>query len=184
MAVADDYSASVAREVLARCEYLLQELRNKPTGIEWEAKFSAAVALLRSVGHVLKDVDAKKNAHLDKAQKKWWKSMKSEKESQKSKIFWKFIDEDRNLILHEGELRAGQSATITLQGAAASAVAAGQQVSPSLPPQNPPAPDIYHDMNEESPFYGRNAHDLVEEAILWWRQELESIETTARTNPS
>jgi hypothetical protein len=48
-----------AREVLARCEYLFDELKaTKPSGIAWEAKFSGTIALLRSVGHALEKTDA------------------------------------------------------------------------------------------------------------------------------
>jgi hypothetical protein len=56
-----------AREVLLRCEYFAKALRENPTGVAWEAQFSAALALLRSVGHVL-----------DKSKtEQWWRAGQS-----------------------------------------------------------------------------------------------------------
>jgi hypothetical protein len=53
MTPATTHFASAAHEVLARAEYILTELRAEPQGIEWEAKLSASIALLRSVGALL-----------------------------------------------------------------------------------------------------------------------------------
>src|SRR3954453_7659961 len=112
MTAADSYSAPAAREVLARCEYLLAELRDKPTGIAWQTKLSAVIALLRSVGHVLHKVDANKSEPLKKAVEQWWKAINSTKP--RPEIFWQFIDEERNLILKQGKFQAGQSVTVSV----------------------------------------------------------------------
>jgi hypothetical protein len=59
MSMATIHTASAARVVLSRAEYMLTELRDDPRGVAWEAKFSASVALLRSIGHVLEKTDKK-----------------------------------------------------------------------------------------------------------------------------
>jgi hypothetical protein len=102
----ESHSASAAREVLKRAEYMLSELRADPEGIEWETKFSAAVALLRSVGHVLHEVDMEKNS-LRQAIDNHWTALKEGKANKKPEIFWEFIYGERNLILKKGELRTG-----------------------------------------------------------------------------
>src|SRR4051794_23138127 len=99
-------TASASREVLERCEYLLMELRAEPTGIAWQAKLSATIALLRSVGHVLYWESKKANKSFETAVQQWWEGLKQRKP--KPEIFWQFIECERNLILKEGQLRAGQ----------------------------------------------------------------------------
>src|ERR1700732_2385688 len=123
-------TASASHEVLDRCEYLLTELRSEPKGIAWQAKLSGTIALLRSVGHTL-EMESKATKSLEASVKQWWKELNINKP--KPQIFWRFIEDERNLILKEGQLRAGQSVMITLPGAAVTAVAAGQ-VPPLLPP--------------------------------------------------
>jgi hypothetical protein len=122
-----------ARDVLARCEYLLGELKANPIGIAWQAKFSGAIALLRSVGHVLDKVDAAASPAARAEGDRWWSAIKSSKPE--PDIFWSFIEVERNLILKEGQLRAGQSAMVQLVGAQATALAAGQTAPPEPPKQ-------------------------------------------------
>jgi len=159
---------------------MLTELRAQPQGIAWEAKLSASVALLRSVGHVLRFVDRKKSP-LRQAIDNHWKALEAGKANKKPKIFWEFICEERNLILKEGKLRAGQSTMVAIVGVQATALAAGQSPPPPPPQQSPRATHSYH-MTGGS-FVGRDPHDLIEEAIKWWRSELETIEENAKASP-
>jgi hypothetical protein len=156
-----------AREVLSRCEYFAKTLREDPTGVAWEAQFSAALALLRGVGHAL-----------DKSKtEQWWKHLKSKKNT--NSIFWDFIDNERNLILKEAQLRAGQSAFVYLQGVQVTALAAGQLPAP--PPATPQQrkTDYSYHMND-GVFAGRDPRDLIDEAITWWKGELSKIDTETR----
>jgi hypothetical protein len=154
-----------AREVLLRCEYFAKALRENPTGVAWEAQFSAALALLRSVGQVLDESKTKQ----------WWSDLKSKKHS--VSIFWDFIYNERNLILKEDKLRAGQSAAVYLQGVSAEGRVAGQAstVPPSVPPQL--KANIYYHMNDGA-FAGRDPRDLIDEAISWWNEELSKIDSS------
>ena len=60
---------------------------------------------------------------------------------------------------------------------AATALAAGQTPPPPSPKKSPEANYSYH-MNE-GVFAGRSPHDLIDEAIQWWRKELDTIEESA-----
>jgi hypothetical protein len=167
-------TASASREVLERCDYLLTELRAEPKGIAWQAKLSATIALLRSVGHIL-ERESKASKSFETAVKQWWKGLKQRKP--KPEIFWQFMEDERNLILKEGQLRAGQSVAITLVGATVIALAGDQVAPPPAPQQSPQAIYSYH-MND-GPFSGRDPRELVAEAIMWWRTELQAIEKIA-----
>jgi hypothetical protein len=88
MTAATAHLASAARVVLGRAEYMLTELRAESQGIAWEAKLSASIALLRSVGHVLDKTDSKRSLHLKQAINSWWKKIKVGEKSKKPEIFW------------------------------------------------------------------------------------------------
>jgi len=142
-------------------------LRENPTGEAWEAQFSAAIALLRSVGNVL---------HKQKT-KKWWDDLTRTKETDHA-IFWKFVDDERNLILKEGHLRAGQSAMVFLQGVSAAGVAGGQTpIAPTVAATAPKPTHHYH--VHDGVFIGRDPRDLIDAAIIWWHTELHSIEAAS-----
>jgi hypothetical protein len=130
--------------------------------------------LLRSVGHIL-ERESKANKSFETAVKQWWKGLKHRKPKPES--FWQFMEDERNIVLKEGQLRAGQSVAITLVGAAVIALA-GDQVAPPPPPQKSPEAIYSYHMND-GPFYGRDPHELVAEAITWWRMELQAIEKIA-----
>jgi hypothetical protein len=170
--------ASAARNVLKRAEYMSTELRADPRGDAWEAKFSASIALLRSVGHVLDKTDGKRSAKLRAAIDQWWTPINAGKRQKAPEIFWAFIDEERNLILKEGDVRAGQSTMIELVGVSATALVAGQTPPPPPPPPKPPKATHSYHMNH-GPFAGRDPRDLIEEAIAWWRTQLDLIEEKA-----
>jgi hypothetical protein len=165
--------AAAAREVLSRCSYLLKELREAPTGVAWEAKYSGALALLRSVGHVLDKTDSSFSTALKTAISQWWKELKSRKSA--DAIFWQFVDQDRNLILKESKLRAGQSVSVFVQGVSAVALAAGQERPASVPQAAVPKANFAYQMNA-GPFVGDDPRDLIEEAIRWWNDQLDQIE--------
>jgi hypothetical protein len=168
--------AKAAREVLSRCEYFYGKLREDPAGIDWEAQFSAALALLRSVGHVLDKTDGATNILLDAKEKEWWKDINANKNNHA--IFWEFIENERNLILKEGQLRAGQSTAVFIQGVSAIGLAGGQSLPPPLSsPKALTANHSYH-MNDGM-FAGRDPRDLIELAIQWWNAQLIEIETAA-----
>ena len=159
--------ADSAREVIARCDFFLDKLRENPSGVAWEAQFSGCLALLRSVGHVLDKCDAPLSTA------KWW-THSVEKNKAEHPIFWEFILEDRNLILKEGQIRAGQSAHVGIVGVEARALTGRDNLtSPPSAPQ--PTASFTYQMNE-GVFAGRDPRELIADAIEWWKTQVSSIE--------
>jgi hypothetical protein len=161
-----------AREVLRRCQYFAERLREDPTGVAWEAQFSAALALLRSVGHVL---DTKKT-------EQWISSVKANRETHA--LFWEFICKERNLILKEAQLRAGQSVTVPIQGVSAAGLAAGETPPPNQDRQQADLTSTYSFRMSDGKFVGRDPRDLIDEAIAWWNIELSRIDCINASGPS
>jgi hypothetical protein len=132
--------AEKARQLLQQCSVGLEELRSDAR-VSWFVLWSGTLGLLRTVGEALKkDADMR----IRRAQNRWFDKMKRDNAAAgrgsntwEPAIFWQFIRRDRNLLLHEGQLTASQSAIIQLSGAAVMASAAGEAPRPPLPPPPP-----------------------------------------------
>jgi hypothetical protein len=88
-----------ARLALDDCRVALDQLRAEPTGQLWRVRWVGAVALLRSVGHVLKNVDRNSDQKLRSAIDSTWQELSNSKPE--PLILWKFIEEERNNVLKE-----------------------------------------------------------------------------------
>jgi hypothetical protein len=144
---------SKAREVLGDCEKALQDLSiHGLQGRAWRLRWVTAVVLLRTVGYVLKKVDEVSSPYMKEAIDEAWKECKRTK----PQIFHCFIEEDRNLILKEYTIRAGQGVTIHV----------GSHTEWSYTIRG-------------GPFDGRDQREVVEEAIAWWKQYLDRVDDRA-----
>jgi hypothetical protein len=94
------------------------------------------------------------------------------------RIFWGFIEEERNNILKGYRSSAKQNVTIFLSAVRLNVIVGGQVVSAPPPPPPPPDP-LYEHVMAEGPFIGRDPRDLVGEAINWWRDYLDEIDRRA-----
>jgi hypothetical protein len=101
---------ATARLVLLDCEAALEDLRAGPTGLQWRTRWAAVVALLRSVGHVLQKVDAKSSRAMGQAIREAFADLKAT--APEPRIFWTFIEEERNNILKEYRSSAKQNVTV------------------------------------------------------------------------
>jgi len=168
--------AKAMREVVGRCEFFRQRLWENPVGVAWQAQFSGCLALLRSVGHVLNKVDAASSERLAINATQWWKTIKASKPE--PKIFWEFIDKERNLILKESEISAGQSVAVVLSGVQARGSAAGEKIEPTtLQAEVRPQARYSYQMNQGH-FAGRDPRELIDDAIDWWHRQILIIETS------
>ena len=146
-----------AREVLEDCRGAVEEIGGGVQGRAWRRRWVAAVVLLRSVGYVLKSVDAKTSPKYALTIDAAWQGLGRTKPS--PLIFWGFIDAERHNIVHEYEVGAGQGVTVYLGS------------------DRPP--DHHYVMNT-GPFAGRDQRDLLREAISWWESYLEDIDRVSQ----
>ena len=121
----------------------------------------AALALVRAIGHVLKNADGQ--AQLKPAVESAYKQWKDEPE--KHKIFWEFIEQERNRVLKEYELNFDSNPVV--------AVFAGK--SKELVDLSTLSDNFYCPI-AEGPFAGDDIRDVLEDAITWWDAELTQIE--------
>ncbi len=143
-----------ARWVLDDCKFALRALREDPRK-EWRPLWVMTVALLRAVGHVL--AARVEDPAMQAAIQAEWESLKQSKP--KPKIFWEFIEQERNLVLKEYVSDAATNVTIH--------VGSGR-------------PATYEYVMKDGPYAGQDARDVVAEAITWWEQYLDRIDQRAK----
>jgi hypothetical protein len=166
------YMQLTARDVLSDCEIALEILEDTEDVRRWRVLWSGAVALARTVGHVLRHVDRKEpqfRAAIDQRFEFW----KSERDA--NAVFWDFIEEERNNLLKEYKSRVSDAEEIPLG------------ILPST-----------EDLDSEETFLlgenlyrpilsgygeGEDARDIYKEALDWWERELSAIEAISAGTP-
>ncbi len=150
----------VARRVLTDCKKAWEFLDAETDQDRYRILWVSELALLRAVGHVLGKVDSKQSAEAKIAIDALYNSWKTN--SKDHAIFWEFIEEERNLVLKEYELRYGDRATLVVNTASGTnAFELGDNLfCPML----------------DGPFAGQDGRDVIETAISWWESQLAIVD--------
>jgi hypothetical protein len=150
-----------SRNVLEDCKRALEDFEAAGPTPYWQTRWVGMVALLRAVGHVLKEIDAKQSPKWKKAVDDAWARLKKT-EPEPPAIFWKFIEEERNNVLK--------------------AYAVGARLNIGIQPGsgNPPQ---YESFMRTGFYDGRAALTLCREAIAFWEKHLAEVEAAATQDP-
>lgn len=158
---------SKARDVLEDCKVVVAELRDGIAGREWRIRWVTSVALLRAIGHVLRNVDAHTNQLLKSVIEDSWKRLSATKPE--PAIFWEFIEDERNNILKEYRLSAGLGITVR-PGTCHINLQTGEQRG------DPGRPTLFDYAMRSGPFAGRDQREVLKQAIEWWESYLEAVD--------
>ena len=155
-----------ARLVLDDCHGALSDLIDGIQGAQWRRRWITCVVLLRVVGHVLDKIDGNASGVLRDEIRASYDRLKQTRPE--PKIFWEFIELERNNILKEYKVNAGQGIRIiggkTVYNETGNIV---DSTSGSID-------YLYH--IRSGPFVGRSQHDVICEAIDWWQRYLDEID--------
>jgi len=162
-----------AREVLEDCRIAVDQLHDGIAGREWRIAWVTCVALLRAVGHALRNVDSRSSPGMARAIEAAWSKLARTKPN--PKIFWQFIEEERNNILKEYRLTAGLAITLR-PGTAHCNIRTGEQWG------EPGLPTLYDYAMRSGPYEGFDQRRVLSEAIDWWDSYLRSIEAASATD--
>lgn len=150
------------REALSDCEVALELLESVHDERQRRVIWFGAVTLLRTVGDVLHRVDGIKprlTAPIAAAYKRW----KINKDA--NLIYWDFIKDQRDALVHEYEFRVDNNETIKV---------AVQSPEGSVTLGD--LPDNLFRPIVTGYGVGEDARDIYQEAIDWWNRELTAIE--------
>ena len=163
-----------ARRVLADCAAALEMLEDERDEQRWRVLWIGAVALLRAVGHVLRNVDGQSprtGAAINAAYERWTA------QQPEHLVFQEFIAKERNNILKEYRLNVLDSAEAHL------AVVVDDSDAGKTTDETP----FVLNENLFRPVtvgfgVGEDARDVYREGIRWWDAELSRLESVL--NPS
>ena len=164
-----------ARQVLDDCELALEFLEQATTDQIWRVHWFAAVALIRTVGDVLDKVDGlnpKYNGPVKSAYKAW------QVDRQGAKIFWEFIKDQRDKLIHEYDSDAHPTDRVSLS-VEMNLLEVGDGLGRKHHEIFELDENIYRPMLA-GPWEGDDARDVLAEAIEWWKVELDKIDLAAR----
>jgi hypothetical protein len=156
-----------AREVLADCERALVDYQAGAKTVYQRPRWVAVMALLRTVGLVLKAADRKSaddatKRRIDEA----WEGLNREKTPvREPHLFHDFIDRERYEVVHRYDVGAQVNVTIQLGG-----------VSTGKAGSTPAGPATFDFVMRRGRFSGRDSIELAQEAIQFWRDYLNEID--------
>lgn len=147
-----------ARKVLDDCKKAHELLEDETDDTKFRILWVAGIALARAVGHVLDKVDSKQNETAKRVISSAYENWKKDREG--NKIFWEFIDDERNRVLKEYEM-GFLSGPIHV-------AASGQLFTLDE--------NLFCPISDGA-FAGEDCRDILKEAIDWWKNQLQGIET-------
>jgi hypothetical protein len=164
----DEYAEQIhlrADYALADCKYALRKYDKTLQGFEMRLCWWNVVSLLRAVGHVLSKVDADVSPEHKRVILEEFEKIKKSKPE--PRIFWSFIEPERNNFLKE--YRYNIIRTMDIGNNLAIDLGSLQGVSFSSPTAEIKSSII------DGPFRGQNELDVAQEAVKWWENYLENI---------
>jgi hypothetical protein len=150
----------LAKKVLSDCEIAHSLLEATEDEVVFRLLYISCISLLRSIGHVLDKVDSTISDSHARTIKSAYERWKAEPEA--SKIFWMFIEEERNNVLKEYELGflSGPIDVVVLPS--------GEEFTLDE--------NLFCPLNH-GPYAGEDCRDVIQMAIDWWKEEINKIET-------
>jgi len=157
-----------ARVVLQDVIYVGSILEDEPRQVEWRLNWVLAVVLLRSVGHVLNNVDGASSPEVKRLANKLHSEWK--KDDPAHAIFRDFIERERNSIVKEYQF------TMTAGPVPIIATIAQDDgfdtFRQALLEEN-----VYRPIGE-GPYEGEDGRTVIDDAIAWWKRQLDHIDQT------
>lgn len=157
--------ATYGRVTFAFCEDCLHRLQSNPKDKNWLFPWVAGITLLSTVLDAIKNVDSKRNAYIKASNNELFKEVKEFKDEEdiegRHTIFWKFIREYRNNLVHQLELGATNFTTEVIEG---------QKVEFFI---------LTHGV-----YSGRDQREVFLEAMKWLEWYLDEVEMRAKLNYS
>lgn len=154
-----------AREVLADCKFVWELLEKEENCQVHRILWVAGMALVRAVGHVLRNVDSKRSTQaqnaINSAHARWKK-----KDNARDEIFVHFIENERNIVLKEYDFGYDDAEyTIDTGGT------------------HYEIPGLLYCPLKAGPYAGEDCRDLLRDAIEWWEVELNKIDQVLQVQP-
>ena len=161
-----------SRDVLEDCKQALADFQAATNPVQWRIRWVTLIALLRCVGHVLKNIDRNQSAEWKEAVDEAWKRCNDTKPD--PKILWEFIEAERNNVLKAYDV--GAELDIRRSGAI-------MGFTPSIAAHQKNYDLTIESFMRSGPFSGDDAIEVCRQAIAFWEQYLDEVEAAATKAP-
>ena len=162
-----------ARIVLQDAKHAIARHSDTLQSEAFRVSWFSIVGLLRAVGHVLEKVDSESSPIMKKAIKERWSHLQATRPE--PKIFWDFIEAERNRFLKNYEHGVDRSITVP-------ALIEGHTITVdcgnSRGGQFAPGSNLLSRISN-GPYAGCYERDIAWEAHDWWVSYLDEIDTLA-----
>lgn len=162
-----------ARVVLQDARHAIMNHNDELQAEAFRVSWFSIVGLLRAVGHVLDKLDKLSSPEMKHAIESKWADINSTKPN--PKIYWEFIDKERNRFLKNYE--HGITRTLTIPGSTKGftlSVDCGNSRGGQLSPGSK-----LNSYISDGEFKGRYEKDLAIEAYDWWGNYLDEVDLLA-----
>lgn len=153
-----------AKRVLSDVEHIHAMLEAEEDNSKFRILWVSALALIRAVGHVLKECDCKYDGALNLRVSNFFAECNSSRKE--NKIYFDFIKKERDLILKEYEFNYSESATLL-----------GYQENDVIAVSLDQC--IFCPINE-GPYANEDCRDVLAIAISWWHTKLKMLEVDGK----
>ena len=153
----------MCKSALQDVELCLEWLDEESDEFRFRMALIAAVTLIRAVGHVLSKVDGSQHPELGEIITRRFHEWKRDRI--RARVFWEFIEAERNSILKEYNLRFDFAPIVTTAEADHAWRIGSNLYCPVA----------------EGAYAGEDVRDVLREAVAWWKSELAIIEKEFRT---
>lgn len=160
-----------ARLVLQDAMFVREKLEHEIGVIEWRLLWVLSVVLLRAVGHVLDKVDGNGDRRVQAVSRSLHKQWKTLPEHA---IFRDFIEQERNNVLKEYESSVTEGPVPLV--AYLQSHDGFDTVRQFLIEEN-----IYRPLHS-GPYEGEDGRTVIDDAIEWWRVQLQRIDHEVQTS--
>lgn len=162
-----------ARVVLQDTKHAISRHSDTLQSEAFRVSWFSIVALLRAVGHVLCKVDSESSPAMKRAIKEQWSHLQSTRPE--PKIFWDFIDAERNRFLKNYEHGIHRSITVpaAIEGHWMTVDCANSQGGQFAPGSK------LESRLTNSTFAGCYEKDIAWQAHEWWASYLDEIDSLA-----
>jgi len=184
--VEPSYDLPMTQQVLSDCKVALAELWKNPPGQQWRIQWVGMLALLRTVANTIDfyKTDPAIHPDLQKELQDFYVRMGAGKNTNTPPIYWCFIREDTNNLLHYWRFSASHHVTALRDDGIMTTEKWSAQptrlhsVDTSGEHQGFTPGSTY--LMKSGPFKDQDQRDVVQQAIDWYQDEISAMVSRAK----
>ncbi len=155
-----------SQKMLQVVKTALQMFESVEDDSQVEVLWLASITGLRAVGHILAKTDKPNHPELANRIDQWWKKLNANKLTEDNRIFFEFIEVERNDTIKEFELKYDKQPQ---------SIAVIQQCNSQTVERIFELDGLLYIPMQDGSYAGEDVRDLIADAIKWWETQFEYL---------